>query len=30
MGANGEVGKEVEGGGGVGERWRIKTEALSH
>lgn len=35
-GANGEVGKVVEwggeGGGGVGvsERWRMKTEALSH
>lgn len=30
VGANGEVGKEVEGGGGVSERWRMKTEALSH
>lgn len=34
-GANGEVGKEVEWGGvrggvGVSERWRMKTEALSH
>lgn len=30
VGASGEVGKEVEGGGGAGERWRMKTEALSH